>query len=128
MADKSHRILIVDDDVDILANLSDILTVNGYETVTACSGPNALDKIDSNSPNGQPRFDLCLLDFRMPGMDGVELLKRIQFKQPAIRAIMMTAYAGEDGSQRALDAGSLKVMNKPVDIDVLLGIIDDVVA
>jgi CheY-like chemotaxis protein len=127
MVEKSHRILIVDDDADILANLSDILSDVGYETVTACSGPNALEMIDANCPQDNAGFDLCLLDFKMPGMNGVELLEKIHAKHPTIPAIMITAYAGDDGGERALDAGTWKVMRKPVDIKQLLGVIDEAV-
>ncbi len=128
MSDKLHRILIVDDDVDILANLSDILGDIGYETVTASSGPKALEKIDETNVSGDCRFDLCLVDFKMPGMDGVELLELIRSKQPKLPAIMITAYAGDDGDRRALAAGTLEVMKKPVDIKALLGMIDEAIS
>lgn len=128
MQEKLFRILIVDDDEDILANLSDILSDIGYETVTACSGANALEKLDTAGEDDARRFDLCLLDFKMPGMDGVELLQRIHSRQPEMPAIMITAYAGDDGAQRAMNAGTLDVMRKPVDIRRLLGKIDSAVA
>ena len=125
MPDKSRRILIVDDDVDILANLSDILSDLDYETVTASDGQIAMAKFDDGCRQGDGQFDLCLLDFKMPGMDGVELLEKIQSKNPGVRAIMITAYAGDDGVQRALAAGTWKVLRKPVDIKMLLGMIDE---
>ena len=127
MAQRLRRILIVDDDADCVTNLSDILSDIGYETVTACSGPVALEKIDEHCPDDKCRFDLCLLDFKMPGMDGVELLQEIQARQPQMPSIMITAYAGEDGDKRAIEAGTI-VMRKPVDIQKLLGMIDKAVA
>ncbi len=128
MVSKPQRILIVDDDVDILANLSDILSDVGYEIVTASDGQIALEKVNSKElTNGSP-FDLCLLDFKMPGMDGVELLEKIHEENPKLRAIMITAYAGDDGVQRALAAGTWKVLRKPVDIEMLLEMIDEAVA
>lgn len=123
MTEKLRRILIVDDDSDIVANLSDILSDVGYETVTALSGENALEKFEDDIGVYPCQFDLCLVDFKMPGMDGVELLKRIHAKQPRVPAIMITAYAGEDGGQRALDAGTISVLQKPVDVRALLGLI-----
>lgn len=128
MINKRHRILIVDDDDDILANLSDILSDLGYETVTACDGQIALEKVAGSVATDNSPFDLCLLDFKMPGMDGVELLEKIHEENPKLRAIMITAYAGSDGVQRALAAGTWKVLRKPVDIEKLLGIIDEAVA
>ena len=117
----SYRILIVDDDLDILANLSDILSELGYDIITAASGQQALEKLDEVD-EGQ-RLDLCLLDFKMPGMDGVELLEKIHERRPEVPAIMVTAYAGEDGDRRAMEAGTWKVMRKPVDVRLLIGMI-----
>ena len=117
----SYRILIVDDDLDILANLSDILSELGYDIITAASGQQALEKLDEVD-EGQ-RLDLCLLDFKMPGMDGVELLEKIHERRPEGPASMVTAYAGEDGDRRAMEAGTWKVMRKPVDVRLLIGMI-----
>ena len=123
------RILIVDDDEDILANLSDILSDVGYETETASCGEDAILKFESCLPsNGHPPYDLCLLDFKMPGIDGVELYQRMLQHDPRQRAIMVTAYAGEDGVERALKAGTWKVLHKPVNIGHLLDLIREAVA
>lgn len=122
------RILIVDDDTDTLANLSDILSDVGYKIDTAASGELALQKAKSKCPDDDCRYDLCLLDFKMPGMDGVELYTHLQKLNPKIRGILITAYAGDDGIQRAIDAGTWKVLRKPVDIQALLGVIGEAVA
>ncbi|MEL7500224.1 MAG: response regulator [Planctomycetota bacterium] len=123
------KILIVDDDEDILENLSDILTDIGHQADTACSGALAIEKLAADSGESEhSTYDLCLLDFKMPGMDGVELVKRIRQQHPDIRAIMITAYAGDDGAKRALAAGTWHVLRKPVDVPTLLGMIKQVVA
>jgi len=119
------KILIVDDDADIRANISDILIDRGYLIDTAPNGEVALAKIAANC-SSRCDFDICLLDFKMPGMDGVELLERIRTECPNVHAIMITAFAGDDGIQKAIDAGTWKVMKKPVDIPRLLGLIDEV--
>ena len=129
MPGKVYRILIVDDDEDILANLSDILGHLGYKTDTATCGEEAIGKVEQFCPNQLDcHYDLCLLDFKMPGIDGVELYKKILQYNPKLRAIMITAYAGDDGVQRAVEAGTWKVLRKPVDIEQLLGMINDAVA
>jgi CheY-like chemotaxis protein len=126
MSEKVYRILIVDDDQDILANLSDILTDLGYQTDTAPDGEAAIVKVEELCPDEDScQYDLCLLDFKMPGMDGVELYEKILEHNPKLRAIMITAYAGDDGVQRAVDAGTWKVLRKPVDIKLLLGMISE---
>lgn len=124
MNSKPTRILIVDDDDDIRANIADILIDLGYTTDVAENGNKALEII-SEQLSEEQEFDLCLLDFKMPGMDGAELFERIQKACPDLRAIMMTAYAGEDGVKRALDAGTWKVLRKPVDVRVLLSLIQE---
>ena len=128
MSDKSPRILIVDDDDDNLANLADILSEHGYNIETACDGEIALERIATLGQQNDSRFNLCLLDFKMPGMNGVELLQKIHSSNPHLRAIMITAYAGEDGTQRALAAGTWRVLSKPIDIAILLSMIDEAVS
>ena len=126
MCGRPQRILIVDDDPDILVNLSDILSDIGFEIETASDCFDALKRLGEITEDDA--FDLCLLDFKMPGMDGVELLNRIRVKHPEMRAIMITAFAGDDGVQRALEAGTQKVLRKPVDVGLLLGTINEAVA
>ena len=122
--DKNQRILVVDDDRDILANLSDILTEIGYQTDTAPCGEDALKLINESCSGASPTtYDLCLLDFNMPGMDGVELYEQIQNHYPNLPAIMITAYAGDDGIERARLAGTCEVLRKPVEIKELLAMI-----
>lgn len=126
MSEKVYRILIVDDDEDILTNLSDILNDLGYATDTASNGEAAMGRVEQLCPNAEAcQYDLCLLDFKMPGMDGVELYQKILVHNPKLRAIMITAYAGDDGIQRAVDAGTWKVLRKPVDIQLLLSMISE---
>ena len=124
MAIRAPKILIVDDDADILSNLRDILTDHGYQITTASSGANALDKIQNKCPGSKCCFDLCLLDFKMPDMDGVELLTRIKSKDPDVRAILITAFAGNDGIERANEAGTITIIRKPVEIGQLLNEIE----
>lgn len=125
VTESSKRILIVDDDSDTRSNLADILSDVGYETDTAPDGLTALQKIEHDHAAAGRCFDLCLLDFKMPGMDGAELYQRIRQVAPSLRAIMITAYAGKDGVQRATAAGTWKVLQKPVDVRSLLGLIGD---
>ena len=121
---KNQRILVVDDDRDILANLSDILNDIGYQTDTAPCGEDAMELINGSCGDAcDTAYDLCLLDFNMPGMDGVELYKQIQNHNPNLPAIMITAHAGDDGIERARLAGTWEVLKKPVEIKELLAMI-----
>ncbi|QDT61425.1 Response regulator receiver protein [Stieleria bergensis] len=116
---SQKRVLIVDDDTDICANIKDILDDLGYRTDVAHDGPDALELIDSQ------RYDVAVLDFCMPGMDGAALHDEIIKRRPEIAAIMVTAYAHGDGAQRARDGGIQQVLRKPVDLGELLPLIDD---
>lgn len=113
-----NSVIIVDDDRDIVANLRDILTEFGYNTDVAYDGPSALQRV------AKKLYDIVLLDFKMPGMDGATLYEKIREIQPSIVAIMVTAHAGSNGVQRALNAGTSQVLRKPVDVSCLLECIE----
>jgi CheY-like chemotaxis protein len=113
-------VLIVDDDVDICCNIKDILDDLGYETDIAHDGPSALQLVKSSS------YDVALLDYSMPGMDGATLHQQMVQIRPEIVAIMVTAYAHGDGAQRARDSGIQQVLRKPVDLKELLPLVEQV--
>jgi DNA-binding NtrC family response regulator len=115
------RLLLVDDDVDICRNLSDILSDLGYRVECAHSGPAALD-LARRSP-----FDLALLDLRMPGMDGITLHRELKRIRPGTVALLVTAYAGAETTAEALAAGAWQVVAKPVDFPRLLGLVDEAI-
>ena len=115
MTAQSPRILIVDDEPDTCANLSDILTDVGYRVDTAHDGLAALALVQ------QHHYDIALLDLRMPGMDGLELYRRIREISAGTVAIVVTAYASSDTARSVLSAGAWKILPKPVQIESLLG-------
>jgi two-component system response regulator HydG len=114
MAACQPQLLIVDDEVDACQNLSDILTDMGFNVDIAHDGPSALDLVRDKT------YDVALLDLKMPGMDGVELYKRIKAVSAGTVAIVVTAFAGSKTAQAALDAGVAEVVAKPVDFQKLL--------
>lgn len=114
-------ILIVDDDEDIRANVSDILGELGYRTSTAQDGSAALDLVERH------RFDVALLDMRMPGMDGLTLYRNIRKLQPQTAAFLVTAYAGEGVEQEAKALGIRDVVRKPVDFPEILRRLNSVI-
>jgi DNA-binding NtrC family response regulator len=118
--DRPKRVLIVDDDADIRFNIRDILEDLGYQTDVAADGPSALALIE------QTLYDVALLDFKMPGMDGADLYREIKKRRPEIPAIMITAYAGTDGDDKAKQAGTWHVLHKPVELSELLPLVDEV--
>lgn len=121
MKSVMHSILVVDDDQDTCRNLSDILTDLGYAVQTATDGPGALELVRRNS------FDVALLDFKMPGMDGLTLYREIKRISPATVAIIVTAFLSGATSEEAHRAGTWKVLPKPVDLAQLLPLVDEAV-
>jgi two-component system response regulator HydG len=113
--EKSLNILVVDDDRRITRTLADILNVSGYQTMEACSGPDALEKVRTL------KFDCVISDIKMPEMDGVELHRRLREVQPGLPVMLMTAYAADILTRQGLDEGVVGVLDKPLDINHLLG-------
>lgn len=107
------RILVVDDEPDACDFLKQFLTLKGYQATTATSGPEALKKVKEERP------DLILLDIRMPGMDGIEVLRRVKEVDVAIGVIMITAVKDEEIGKQALQMGANDYITKPLDLEYL---------
>ena len=103
----SKRILIVDDDPGICLTLSLALNDLGCALETASSGEAALSAIE------QRNFAIVLLDIRMPGVDGMEVLRRLRLIAPQIRVIMMTAHGGIESAVAAMRLGAVDFIRKP---------------
>jgi CheY-like chemotaxis protein len=112
-------ILLVDDDVDICRNLTDILTDLGYQVDSAHDGPSALELVRRKP------YDVALLDLRMPGMDGLTLYREIKRLRAGTVAILVTAYASPATAEEALAAGTWRVVPKPVEFPALLELVDE---
>jgi two-component system, NtrC family, response regulator HydG len=108
------NILIVDDDQRMTRTLSDILSVAGYNAEEAHSGEEALEKIDAQS------IDCVLTDVRMPGMNGVEFHRQLRQVRPGLPVILMTAFAADDIICQGLEEGAVGVLEKPLDINLVL--------
>ena len=106
-----EKILVVDDQFGIRILLNEVLQKEGYDTYQAANGLQALEVLNDHVP------DLVLLDMKIPGMDGIEILKRMKVLQPDIKVIIMTAYGEVDMIQEAMDLGAITHFAKPFDID-----------
>ncbi|WP_042463626.1 response regulator [Neobacillus dielmonensis] len=106
-----EKILIVDDQFGIRILLNEVFSKEGYQTFQAANGIQALDIVNKHAP------DLVLLDMKIPGMDGIEILKRMKVIDPDIRVIIMTAYGELDMIQEAKNLGAITHFAKPFDID-----------
>jgi two-component system, response regulator, stage 0 sporulation protein F len=107
----SKKLLIVDDQYGIRILLNEVFQKEGYQTYQAANGVQALSIIESDRP------DLVLLDMKIPGMDGIEILKRLKQIDSTIEVFIMTAYGELDMIQQAKDLGAITHFAKPFDID-----------
>ena len=105
------KVLIVDDQNGIRVLLVEVFSSEGYLTYQASNGKLALEIVKEESPH------LVLLDMKIPGMDGLEILKHIKAIDREIKVIMMTAYGELDMIKEATDLGALMHFTKPFDID-----------
>ena len=110
MATKA-KLLVVDDELIVRDSLDKWFREEGYEVTTADSAQDALTKM------GEGRFDLALVDIKMPGVDGVELQRRMHEIDPEMIVIIMTGYASVETAVAALKNGAYDYVSKPFDPD-----------
>ncbi|WP_017756630.1 response regulator [Calidifontibacillus oryziterrae] len=115
------KILIVDDQYGIRILLNEVFLKEGYEMFQASNGIQALSIIEKDRP------DLVLLDMKIPGMDGIEILKRLKEIDNTIEVFIMTAYGELDMIQKANDLGARTHFSKPFDIDELRAAVKEIV-
>ncbi len=109
-----RSILLVDDDEAVRTVVGEQLRELGFNVVAACDGASAITAADEGI-----EFDLLLSDFAMPGINGVQTIKRIRSVRPEIRSALMTGYA--DDSLASFDREAFTVFRKPIDFNELLG-------
>ncbi len=110
---SKKKVLVIDDQNGIRVLLVEVFNSEGYETFQASNGKLALEIVADKQP------DIVLLDMKIPGMDGLEILKHIKKIDKTIKVIMMTAYGELDMIKEATDLGALMHFTKPFDIDEL---------
>ncbi len=117
---RENRILIVDDEEAMRESLSAWLIKEGYSTITADSGARALSFL------AEGEYDLLLVDMKMPGMDGLELLHRVREEHPQVLVIMITAYGSIENAVEAMKNGASDYLLKPFDPEQLIMVIEKV--
>lgn len=103
-------LLIVDDQTGIRLLLDEVFRKEGFDTKLASNGLEALQVMEETQPG------CVLLDMKMPGMNGIEVLRRIKVKWPEVPVIMMTAYGEIELTEDALEIGAVRYFTKPFDI------------
>ncbi|MBI5017712.1 MAG: response regulator [Deltaproteobacteria bacterium] len=104
---KERRLLIVDDEKNIRLTLAQSLRSLGVEVETAVYAEEALYKLAQND------YDLVLLDLELPGMGGMEMLRRAKRTRPDVPVMIITAYGTQETSEEALSLGAVEFVQKP---------------
>jgi DNA-binding NtrC family response regulator len=109
----SEKVLLVDDEVDFLELMEERLVARGVEVSTSSSAEDALARIENDL------FDAVILDLQMPGMNGLEALKRIKERSPEIQVILLTGHATVEKGVEAIKLGAMDFVEKPADLEML---------
>jgi DNA-binding response OmpR family regulator len=108
------KILLVDDEQEFVETLSERIRMREHDSDVALNGEQALKKMDDDLP------DVVVLDLKMPGMDGMEVLRRIRKAYPKVQVIMLTGHGSEKDEEEARKLGAFEYLQKPVEIDTLM--------
>ena len=117
---RQGRILVVDDEVNARTALAELLRDEGFEVETAADAFKALGKHDAFSPH------VVLTDLKMPGMDGIELVKKLMSMEDPAAVVVMTAFGAVSSAVEAMRAGAVEYLTKPLNFDELLVVVDRV--
>ena len=113
MSKDDIKILLVDDEKQFVDTLAERLAMRGFSARVAYDGPQALKAVEEPT-------DVIVLDLRMPGMDGFEVLRSVKKSNPQVQVIILTGHGGDAEEQTAYRMGAYNFLKKPMDIDELL--------
>ncbi len=108
------KVLLVDDEKEFVHTLSERLQTRNIESTVAYGGEEALVKVETEEP------EVMVLDLRMPGIDGLEVLRRVKAGHPVTEIIILTGHGSDTEERLAFELGAFAYLRKPVDINVLI--------
>ncbi|RPH89904.1 MAG: response regulator, partial [Desulfobacteraceae bacterium] len=107
------KVLLVDDEREFVQTLSERLLLREMGSAVAYDGETALSMVREDEP------EVMILDLKMPGIDGMEVLKRVKKTHPLIEVIILTGHGSEADKETCLGLGAFAYLQKPVDVDLL---------
>ncbi len=113
-----NRILVVDDEQDVVESLLHSLSRRGYEVETALTGEEGIGKVKKS------KFDVVLLDINLPGLNGIQVLEQTKKVDPEIEAIMLTGHGSIDSATESLKKGAYDYIQKPISSDKIVVLIE----
>ena len=119
---RTGRILVVDDEANARTALAELLREEGFDVETAADAFKALGKHEAFAPH------VVVTDLKMPGMDGIELVKKLRAADDPPAVVVMTAFGAVDSAVDAMRAGAEEYLTKPLNFDELLVVLDKVLA
>jgi DNA-binding NtrC family response regulator len=120
MTDKQSRILIVDDEENCLRAIKDVFDLEGIECLTANNAAKAIEYFD------RYEIDIVITDVKMPGLTGIDLLKRVKKRRPSTYVLMLTGYGSIEDAVESIKLGAYQYIMKPVIMDDLLAQIKEI--
>ena len=116
-----YRVLIVDDEEELVTTIAERLQIRGMQAQTATDGETALKMIEANPPQ------VVVLDVMMPGIGGIEILKRMNAQNLQIPVILLTGYGSSEQGKEGMDLGAFDYLMKPCDLNMLISKIQEAV-
>ena len=111
------KLLLVDDEEEFIYALAERLEIRGLAPLVVLNGEQALQTIERES------IDTVLLDLKMPGIDGIEVLRRVKRKHPHVQVVMLTGHGSEKDEQEALRCGAFAYLRKPAHIEEIQAVL-----
>jgi len=111
--DIPSKVLLVDDEREFVQTLSERLMMRDMGSAVVYDGESALNLVREDEP------EVMILDLKMPGIDGIEVLRRVKGEHPEVEVIILTGHGSEQDRETCMDLGAFAYLHKPVDIDVL---------
>lgn len=118
----THKVLVVDDDPVVGSSIDRVLSGKGYAVITASNGEEALERL------AREDYDVVYTDIRMPGMDGLEVARRIKATRPWLPVVIVTGYGTEQNEMQAIEMGTAGFLRKPLSPEVIEGSLDRAIA
>jgi len=118
----THKVLVVDDDPVVGSSIDRVLSGKGYAVISAASGEEALERL------AREDYDVVYTDIKMPGMNGLEVARRIKASRPWLPVVIVTGYGTPDNEMEAIELGTAGFLRKPLSPEVIEGSLDRAVA
>ncbi len=110
---QTKKVLVVDDDPVVSKSFDRVLSPKGYAVIAAAGGKEALEKLENE------HYDVVFTDIKMPGMDGIEVARRVKASRPWMPVVIVTGYGSEENEAQAREAGVTGFLRKPLSPEMI---------